>query len=61
MENIIVNDAVKLLKDLISIKSFSGSENKTADTIQNWFNDRKIKLIVKEINKKKLYIVDKTL
>ena len=42
MENILVNDAVKLLKDLISIKSFSGSENKTADTIQNWFNDKKI-------------------
>ena len=50
MENIIVNDAVKLLKDLISIKSFSGSENKTADTIQNWFNDRKIKCYRKNNN-----------
>ncbi len=50
MENIIVNDAVKLLKDLISIKSFSGSENKTADTIQNWFNNRKIKCYRKNNN-----------
>ena len=34
--------AVDLLKDLISIKSFSGMEDKTANRIEKWFLDNKI-------------------
>ncbi|WP_298997116.1 M20 family metallo-hydrolase [Flagellimonas sp. S174] len=31
--------AIALLKELISTQSFSGEEDKTADTIQNWLQD----------------------
>ena len=37
------NDAISLLKDLISIKSFSSEEDNTASRIEKWFNDHKIK------------------
>ncbi len=33
----------ELLKDLISIPSFSGKENKSADRIENWFRENGIK------------------
>lgn len=34
--------AIKLLHDLISIKSFSGEEDKTAERIGQWFSDHNI-------------------
>ena len=34
---------IELLKDLISIPSFSGKENKSADRIENWFNENGIR------------------
>ena len=34
---------IELLKDLISIPSFSGKENKSADRIENWFRENGIK------------------
>ena len=38
-----LNDkAIKLLEDLISIKSFSGEEDKTAERIGQWFSDHNI-------------------
>ena len=37
------NNAVTLLKQLISIKSFSFQEDETADTIQEWLKKNNIK------------------
>ena len=37
------NSAISLLKDLISIKSFSSEEDHTASRIEKWFNDNHIK------------------
>ena len=34
---------IELLKDLISIPSFSGKENKSADRIEYWFKENGIK------------------
>ena len=34
--------AIDLLKDLISIQSFSGKEDKTADRIEKWFEENDI-------------------
>ena len=34
---------IELLEDLISIPSFSGKENKSADRIEYWFKENKIK------------------
>ena len=34
---------IELLEDLISIPSFSGKENKSADRIENWFKENGIK------------------
>ena len=34
--------AIDLLKDLISIQSFSGKEDKTADRIEKWFEENNI-------------------
>ena len=34
---------IELLKDLISIPSFSGKEDKSADRIENWFIENGIK------------------
>ena len=36
------NKAIKLLEDLISIKSFSGEEDKTAARIGEWFINHNI-------------------
>ena len=41
--NKLQNDAIDLLKKLISIKSFSFEEDKTADEIENFLKSRKIK------------------
>ena len=38
----ITQKAISLLQDLIRIESFSGSENKTADRIETWFNESNI-------------------
>ena len=42
--------AKKLLEKLISIKSFSFNEDKTADHIEKWFNENKIKTSRKKNN-----------
>jgi len=42
MNKVLTNEAITLLKDLISISSFSGSEDKTALRIQKWFTDHNI-------------------
>ena len=34
--------AIDLLKDLISLQSFSGKEDKTADRIEKWFEENNI-------------------
>ena len=39
------NKAEKLLKKLISIKSFSFKEDKTADYLENWFKENDIEFI----------------
>jgi len=39
--DILYNDALQLLKQLISIPSFSKEEDKTADAIESFFNQRK--------------------
>jgi acetylornithine deacetylase len=38
----LTEQAIDLLKQLISIQSFSGEEDKTADAIENWFKDVEI-------------------
>ena len=42
--------AKKLLEKLISIKSFSFNEDKTANHIEKWFNENKIKTSRKKNN-----------
>src|SRR6056297_3616358 len=42
MQRQLTNKAIDLLKALISIQSFSGEENKTADTIEAWFKEFEI-------------------
>ena len=37
------DDAINLLKDLISIQSFSFEEDKTATKINNWLKERGVK------------------
>ena len=39
----IIKDSVELLKDLVSIESFSFNENKTAKRIEKWFQFYEIK------------------
>ena len=36
-QKILTEKAIALLKELISIQSFSSEEDKTADAIENWF------------------------
>ena len=42
MQKELTKMAIDLLKDLISIESFSGKEDKTADRIEKWFVENKI-------------------
>ena len=39
---ILISNAIKLLKDLIAIESFSFNEDKSADRIENWFKSYNI-------------------
>jgi acetylornithine deacetylase len=39
----LINEAIELLKDLISIESISKSENRTADCIEKYLNEKTIK------------------
>jgi len=43
MNNKLFFDSITLLKNLVKIKSFSGEENLTADLIEKWFYNNKIK------------------
>jgi acetylornithine deacetylase len=46
----LTSEAIKLLKELISIESFSGQENKTADAIEKFFRKQSIKTFRKGNN-----------
>ena len=39
---ILISNAIKLLKDLVAIESFSFNEDKSADRIENWFKSYNI-------------------
>ena len=43
MTSNIIKDSIELLKDLVSIESFSFNENKTAKRIEKWFQFHEIK------------------
>ncbi len=43
MSNQLFLNSTTLLKNLIRIKSYSGKENITADMIEKWFENNKIK------------------
>ena len=42
---VLITNAIKLLKDLITIESFSFNEDKSADRIENWFKSYDIDFI----------------
>ena len=42
MKKELTEKAIVLLKDLISIQSFSGEEDKTANRIEKWFIENEI-------------------
>jgi acetylornithine deacetylase len=42
MKKELTQEAIKLLKDLISIQSFSSEENETAARLEQWFTDHEI-------------------
>ena len=43
MTSNIIKESIELLKDLVSIESFSFNENKTAKRIEKWFQFHEIK------------------
>ena len=43
MTSNLIKDSIELLKDLVSIESFSFNENKTAKRIEKWFQFHEIK------------------
>ena len=42
---VLITNAIELLKDLITIESFSFNEDKSADRIENWFKSYDIDFI----------------
>ena len=47
---LLITNAIKLLKDLITMESFSFNEDKSADRIENWFKSYDIDFIRKNNN-----------
>ena len=47
---LLITNAIKLLKDLITMESFSFNEDKSADRIENWFKSYEIDFIRKNNN-----------
>ena len=47
---VLITNAIKLLKDLITMESFSFNEDKSADRIENWFKSYEIDFIRKNNN-----------
>ncbi len=50
MNEVLVNDSIELLRKLISIPSFSREEDKTAQAIETFLQDRSVKTFRKENN-----------